>query len=249
MNFELWSFWHILYMMSPFIIFAGIYYLIRNKSDKTKDILGIVLGSISVFIIIIRNIDIFVRSGWDLEVIPLQVCHIGSVIAGLALIFKKKWLISTAVCFNMVPAFLAMIFADSLTNYDTLLKIRPQSYIWGHIFIIVCALYGLLIFLPKLTKKDLIHSMIFVGIMSFLAIICNSAFRVLFQWEPNYFYLFDYTGTPLKFLYSLLPTSTYGWFTINWFYTLTLIAVFVGVFIGLFYLSRIVVDKLTKVLE
>ena len=247
MNFELWSFWHILYMLSPFIIFAGIYYLLKNKSEKTKNILGYVLGGISIFILIIRNIDIFVRVGWDLEVIPLQVCHIGSVIAGLALIFKKKWLISTAVCFNMIPAFLAMIFADSLTNYDELLRIRPQTYIWGHIFIIVCALYGLLIFLPKLTKKDLIRSMIFVGIMSFLAIVCNSAFRVLFQWEPNYFYLFDYTGTPLKFLYNLLPTSTYGWFTINWFYTLTLITVFVGVFIGLFYLSRIVVDKLDKI--
>ena len=249
MNFELWSFWHILYMLSPFIIFAAIYFLVRNKSDKTKDVLGIVLGSISIFILVIRNIDIFVRNGWDLEVIPLQVCHIGSVIAGLALIFKKKWLISTAVCFNTIPAFLAMIFADSLTNYDTLLKIRPQTYIWGHIFIIVCALYGLLIFLPKLTKKDLIHSIIFVGIMSFLAIVCNSAFRVLFEWEPNYFYLFDYTGTPLKFLYNALPASTYGWFTINWFYTLTLITVFVGVFIGLFYLSRLVVDKLTKLVK
>ena len=249
MNFELWSFWHILYMLSPFIIFAVIYYLVRNKSDKTKNILGFILGSISVFILVIRNVDIFVRNGWDLEVIPLQVCHIGSVIAGLALIFKKKWLISTAVCFNTIPAFLAMIFADSLTNYDTLLKIRPQTYIWGHIFIIVCALYGLLIFLPKLNKKDLIHSIIFVGIMSFLAIICNSAFRVLFSWEPNYFYLFDYTGTPLKFLYNVLPASTYGWFTINWFYTLTLITVFVGVFIGLFYLSRIVVDKIAKAQE
>ena len=249
MNFELWSFWHFIYMVSPFIIFAVIYYLLRNKSEKTKNTLGIILGGISIFILIIRNIDIFVREGWDLEVIPLQVCHIGSVIAGLALIFKKKWLISTAVCFNMIPAFLAMIFADSLTNYDTLLKIRPQTYIWGHIFIIVCALYGLLVFLPKFTKKDLIHSMIFVGVMSFLAIICNSAFRVLFQWEPNYFYLLDYTGTPLKFLYNALPTSSYGWFTINWLYTLTLITVFIGVFIGLFYLSRIVVDKIAKAQE
>ena len=130
--------------------------LIRNKSDKAKNIVGYVLGGISLFIIIIRNIDIYLRSGWDLEVIPLQVCHIGSIVAGLALIIKKKWLISTSFCFNLIPAFLAMVFADSLANYDTLLKIRPQTYIWGHIFIIVCALYGLLVFLPKLKKKDLI---------------------------------------------------------------------------------------------
>ena len=246
MNFKLWSFWHILYMVSPFIIFAVIYYLISKKNDRVKNIFGYVLGGISICILVIRNVDIFIRSGWDLEVIPLQVCHIGSLVAGFALIFKKKWLIATSVCFNMIPAFLAMVFADSLVNYDTLLKIRPQTYIWGHIFIIVCALYGLLIYLPKLTKKDLIHSIIFVGCMSLIAIVCNSAFRVLFDWKPNYFYLFDYKGTPLKFLYNVFPRSTYGWFTINWFYTLTLIVVFVGVFVGLFYLSKIVVEKLTN---
>ena len=246
MKFELWSVWHILYLLSPFLIFGVIYCLINKKSKKIKNNFGVILGCISIFILIIRNIDIFIREGWDLEVIPLQVCHIGSVVAGLALIFKKKWLISTVFCFNMIPAFLAMIFADSLTNYDTLLKIRPQSYIWGHIFIIVCALYGLLIFLPKLTKKDLKYSLIFVGSMAFLAIICNSMFRILFEWEPNYFYLFDYSGTPLKFLYNVFPSSSYGWFTINWFYTITLMIVFVGVFIGMFYLFKLLVNKVSK---
>lgn len=246
MTFELWSFWHFLYLVSPFLIFVGIYFLLRNKDEKVKNIVGIVLGSISIAILVIRNLDIMIRSGIDEEVIPLQVCHIGSVIAGLALIFKKKWLLSTAFCFNMIPAFLAMLFADALANYDTILKIRPQTYIWGHIFIIVCALYGLFIFKPKLEKKDLKHSIIFVGSMSVVAIICNSAFRALFSWEPNYFYLYDYKGTPLKFLYTILPSSTYGWFTINWFYTLTLIVVFVGVFIGLFYLSKIIINKLEK---
>lgn len=95
MKFEMWSIWHFIYLLSPFIIFAIIYLLIRNKSDKAKNIVGYVLGGISLFIIIIRNIDIYLRSGWDLEVIPLQVCHIGSIVAGLALIIKKKWLIST----------------------------------------------------------------------------------------------------------------------------------------------------------
>ena len=95
MKFELWSFWHVFYMCSPFLIFFLIYSLIKNRSDKTKNICAYVLGGISVFILIIRNADIFIRTGWDLEVIPLQVCHIGSLVAGFALIFRKKWLILT----------------------------------------------------------------------------------------------------------------------------------------------------------
>ena len=245
MTFKLWSLMHFLYILSPIIIFAGLYFLVRHKSERTKYILGAALGAISVFILIIRNVDIFSRQGWDPEVIPLQVCHIGSLVAGLALITKRKWLIVTSFCFNMLPALLAMIFADALANYDTLLKIRPQTYVWGHIFIIVCALYGMFILLPKLKKRDLLFSLAFIGTTSVVAVICNSAFRVAFGWEPNYFYLYDYKGTPLKFLYRVFPSSTYGWFTINWFYALTLFAVFVAVFIALFYLGQLIIKKMS----
>jgi hypothetical protein len=137
-----------------------------------------------------------------------------------------------------------MVFADALANYDTLLKIRPQTYIWGHIFIVVCALYGVLMYLPKLTKKDLLHSICFVSIMSVIAIICNSAFRRYFNWEPNYFYLFDYTGTPLKFLYTVMPSSEYGWFIINWFYVIILLFFFMIVFLFMYYIANVCIEKL-----
>ncbi|MBE7077403.1 MAG: hypothetical protein E7377_01710 [Clostridiales bacterium] len=246
MVFKLWSVLHFLYMLSPFAIFFGIYFLVRKRSEKTKYIVGAVLGTISVFILVIRNVDIFVRQGWGVEVIPLQVCHIGSLIAGIALLTKNRCLIATSFCFNMLPAFLAMLFADALANYDTILKIRPQTYIWGHIFIIVCALYGVFVIQPKFNNRDLLHSLAFIGTMSIIAIICNSAFRACFAWEPNYFYLYNYKGTPLKFLYEAFPSSTYGWFSINWFYTLTLFTVFTAVFIGLFFFTKWVVKKINR---
>ena len=246
MTFKLWSIWHYIYIISPFVIFIALYFLLRKRSKKTKEIVGIILGILSILILVVRNVDIYLRSGWDLEVIPLQVCHIGSIIAGFALILRKKWLIVTTFCFNMIPAILAMVFADSLANYDTLLKIRPQAYIWGHIFIVVCALYGVFILLPKLTKKDLINSISFVTGSSVVAVICNSAFRTLLGWTPNYFYLYDYKGTPLKFLYNVVPTSVYGWFSINWFYTIALFLFFVIVFIVLFFLAKLLLKKHVK---
>lgn len=246
MKFHLWSIWHFLFILSSFIIFIPLFFLVRKRSEKVKNVVGIVLGSISIFILVLRNVDIFLSSGWDLEVIPLQVCHIGSIIAGLALILKRKWLLLTSFCFNLVPALLAMVFADALANYETILRIRPQTYIWGHIFIVVCALYGILIYKPHFEKRDLIFAIIFVAIMAVVAIICNSAFRALFDWQPNYFYLYDYKGTPLKFLYVVFPSSSYGWFTINWFYTIVLFAFFVGVFILLYFVSKLIVFLLEK---
>ena len=122
MKFEMWSVWHILYILSPLIIFTALYLALRKRTDKTKYTVGYILGSISLLILIVRNIDIYVRSGWDVEVIPLQVCHIGSIVTGLALILKKRWLILTSFGFNMIPAILATVFANSLANYDTLLR-------------------------------------------------------------------------------------------------------------------------------
>lgn len=246
MKFELWSVWHILYICSPFVIFSVIYALVKNRSEGVRNVVGVVLGSISVLILVVRNVDIFIRNGWEAEVIPLQVCHIGSIIAGLALIFKKKWLTLTAFCFHLIPALLAMVFADALANYDTILKIRPQTYVWGHIFIIVCALYALLVHRPGLNRKDLYKAIAFVGVMACAAIVCNSLFREILAWEPNYFYLFDYRGTPLKFLYTAFPTSVYGWFQINWFYTGILLAVFVAAFCGLYYLAKLLVKNNSK---
>lgn len=246
MKFEMWSIIHFLYILSPFIMFVILMFSLKKASEKTKYIVGIIIGAISILIIIVRNIDIFVRSGWGVEVIPLQVCHIGSIIVGLALILKKKWLLLVSFCFNMIPAILAMVFADSLANYDTLLKIRPQTYIWGHIFIVVGALYGMFMYNNKFEKRDLFTSLIFVGICLVFAILCNNTFRLWFNWEPNYFYLFNYKGTPLKFLYNAVSTSKYGWFEINWLYTITLIVVFVIVYIGLYFGAKFICNKNKK---
>lgn len=245
MQFEMWSIWHILYIISPFIIIALMLLLLKGKSDKAKYLTGVVIGSISILILLVRNIDIFLRSGWDLEVIPFQVCHIGSLIVGLALILKKKWFLLVGFCFNLIPALLAMVFADSLANYDTLLKIRPQTYIWGHIFIVVGALYGIIVYDNEFTKKDLFKSLIFVSVCLAVAIFSNNAFRLWFNWEPNYFYLFNYKGTPLKFLYEVMPPSKYGWFEINWFYTITLILFFVAVYVLLYFIAKLI-TKLKK---
>jgi uncharacterized membrane protein YwaF len=242
----MWSIWHILYIISPFVIFLAIHFLMINHTDKAINTVGYIFGSISILILMVRNVDIFARSGWNVEVIPLQVCHIGSIISGLALLFKRHWLILTAFCFNTIPALLAMVFADSLANYDTIFKIRAQAYIWGHILIVVCALYALLLYRPKFSKYDLYKSMGFVGGMSLIAILCNSLFRATFNWTPNYFYLFDYKGTPLKFLYNAFPASRYGWFEINWFYSGVLLVVFIGVFVGMYFLAKLLVKTALK---
>ena len=63
MKFTLWSVWHILYILSPFVLFSVIYLCTRKASEKTKRIVGIVMGALSLVVIIARNVDIYVREG------------------------------------------------------------------------------------------------------------------------------------------------------------------------------------------
>ena len=62
MKFEMWSIWHILYILSPIIIFIILYFGLRKASNKTKYVVGIIIGVISILIIVVRNIDIYIFS-------------------------------------------------------------------------------------------------------------------------------------------------------------------------------------------
>lgn len=238
MKFEMWSVMHILYLMLPIAILLVLWLFLNNASGRCKYIVGIFIGLISISIIVLRNVDIYLRDGLNAEVIPLQVCHIGSLVVGFALITRNKSLLITAFCFNLIPAILAMVFADALANYDTILKIRPQTYIWGHIFIVVGAIYGICAYKREFNKKDVMGSLFCVFICLAGALVCNNAFRHYLSWTPNYFYLYDYKGTPLKFLYDIIPASTYGWFLINWVYVGVLVAVFIFAYLILYFIAR-----------
>ena len=239
MVFEMWSFWHFLYMLSPFLFIALLYFVGKRVNERVRDVISLVLGILSFAVLITRNVDIYVRCGVDLEIIPLQVCHVGNIVTGLALTLKKRWLLITSFCFNMIPAYLAMIFADSLANYSTLLAIRPQSYIWGHILIVVTAVWGIMVYKPKPTRRDAILSLSLVSGILVTAITANSALRLIEGWEPNYFYLYNYKGTPLKFLYEPFPTLNIGWFSINPVYVLVLVVVFLAVYFALLRLIKL----------
>lgn len=242
MKFEMWSMWHYIYLAIPVVMLLFLWLVTRKAGDKGRYAVGIILGIINLGIIILRNVDIYLREGMGLEVVPLQICHIGSIIVGLALIFRSKWLLLTGFCFNLIPAILAMVFADALANYDTILKIRPQTYIWGHIFIVVGAVYGICAYNKEFKFKNALGSLFFVFLCTGGAVLCNNLFRAWYGWEPNYFYLYNSEGTPLSFLYNVIPTSTYDWFSINWVYTGSLVGVFVAVFLIMFLIAK----KLSK---
>lgn len=222
-TFEMFNWFHILYIASPFIAIICLYFILRNRSEKTFRIFEIILGSLNLLVLIIRNIDIMISAGgFDPEIIPLQVCHFGNIAAFVAYIFKNKTAMTMLYSFNLPCAILATIFANILETYPTLWLIRPQTYLIGHFLIIFSAIYGLLFKRIDINYKSFFRAMGVIAILLIPSVILNSYFNDVMGYQVNYFYMYDSTGVPLKFMENLIPRSHYGWFTIDWPYSLIL---------------------------
>ncbi|MGN1201257.1 MAG: hypothetical protein ACI4R8_03265 [Candidatus Caccovivens sp.] len=242
MTFELWSIWHILYILSPIIVMLILYFSLRKASEKTKYIVGVIIGTISIGILIMRNVDIYLTVGFDPEIIPLQVCHFGNIMVLIALVFKSKIATSILWTLNVLAAFASLIFADALTGYATIFCIRAQAYIWGHLFIVVGGLYAVLM---KIVRIDLKSFLLGLGVLVILlipAIVLNSYFNDVLGYNINYFYIYNSDGVPFEFLY-IGERAQYGWFTINWIYTLSVVGIFIVLMFGIFNLQKLLYLK------
>lgn len=242
--FQMWSVWHILFILSPFLIFIILYFSLRKTSLKTRYIVGVVIGVLNTLVLVVRNIDLMIKPGFDPEIIPLQVCHLGNIFALIALTSQNKIFSAVLWSLNLPTALIAIVYASALTNYPIMWAIRPLSYILGHIFIVVAALYVVGLKLVKLDLKSFLWGTLITFGLMVVATVLNCYFNDKFDYgdyRPDYtinmFYMYDSRGTPLGFLYNLGKRYTYGWFSINWVYNglLSLIGL-VGMF-GVFSLS------------
>ncbi len=238
MRFEMWSVWHFLLIFAPIIIFIPLYFILRKRSDKTKYIVGVVIGIISIGILIMRNIDIYVTNGFDPEIIPLQVCHFGNIMVFIALIFKSKIATSILWTLNLLAAFASLVYADALEGYQTIWCIRAQAYIWGHIFIVLGAFYAVILKIVRIDFKSFLLGLGVLVLLVIPSIILNSYFNDVLGYSINYFYLYDSNGVPFEFLY-IGERAQYGWFTINWIYTLSVMGIFIVIMYGIYNLQKL----------
>lgn len=238
MKFQLWSFLHYFMMISPFIIAYILHITTKNKSETYRRNTGIILSAIAVLLLILRNIEIFVIGGYafNMELVPLQICHFANFVLLFAFIKKNDTLYGLAFLFNLPLAYLSLVFADGLENYSTIINFRGQAYIWGHMLIVIITLYAYLTGFIKVDLKRYISVAKLTTFLYILSVFVNNIFRIYLNAPSNYFYTeHPEKGTPLEFFYSLGEVSTIGNFEINIMYMISLL-IFGYFIIFLFYL-------------
>lgn len=246
MTFEMWSTFHYIYIVSPFVLLFILLFISKNKSFEQKRVLGIILSTIATILLILRNVEIYLERGFDAEIIPLQICHLANFIMLFSFVFKNKTLFALSFALNLPAAFMSVIFANSLTNYETILTFRGAAYIFGHMMIVSIILWAFFEGFIEMNKKIFIKSVITILILYIFLHITNNLLALL-DITPNYFYtLLPEYGTPLEIFYNLGTNYQFGIFTINPVYIglsalLGLIVLFI--FYGLYFLLKPLIRK------
>lgn len=206
MTFKMWSAFHIVFILSPFIFSILMYIYTRKYNYEKNRKIGIILSIICIVFLALRNIEIAINSdGFNPEILPLQICHFANFVLLIAFLRDSKPMFATAFCFNLPCAFLSIVFANSLENYSTILNFRGIAYIFGHMLIVGITIWALLVGFMNLTKKDLYKGISFVLILFVLSVPINNLLNDLLpQYTANYFYTIKpESGTPLEDMYNL----------------------------------------------
>jgi hypothetical protein len=144
-------------MLSPFIFAIIMYLFTKNLKAETNRKIGIILSIICIVLLLLRNIEIFIKSGYRIqpEIFPFQICHFANFILLFAFLFKNKTMYTIAFCFNLPFAFLSILFANSLENYQTIINFRGMAYIFGHLLIVGVGLWAYFVDLVQINLKSL----------------------------------------------------------------------------------------------
>lgn len=241
MKFEMWSVLHIIFIVSPIVFSTILYLLTKGRSKESLYKVGFYLSLFAIVLLIARNIEIFIVNDFKIsgELIPLQICHFANFVLLYAFWKKDQSFFALAFCLNLPAAILSIIYANSLTNYATILTIRAQVYLWGHMLIVGITLWALLVDLIKINKTTLLKTLRLMIFLYLGAILINNLLSVV-KIESNYFYTkLPENGTPLEMFYKLGSTNSFGFFEINFVYILltALLGMFVVLIFYLIYLG------------
>ncbi len=218
MTFTMWSLGHYLFILSPFVFWMGLHFLLNDKPEHDKRKYGVLFSVIGIVILLFRNIEIFVLRGFvfHFELVPLQICHFANFVLLFAFLKNNKTLFAFAWLFNLPAAFMSIVFANGLENYATLVTFQGFAYISGHMLIVSLTLWAFSSGFVVLSKRILYRLYVILVPLYVLAHGVNLFFRAVLNSDSNYFYTMrPESGTPLELFYTMGTTYQSGALEIN----------------------------------
>ncbi len=227
---------HIITLIISACMILGIYFILRNRSEKTKDIVLFIL-SLSGLAAIIFNL---VTWGTPLEYLPFHMCSITALILPIAILTRSK-IFSNLLLFWCLGAAMAIICNQGQANY----VIPSATFFFYYIPHTLEFGIPILMFALKIVKKDVrciastvVLTMAIYTVVHFINLALNSYCVANAVTNPsgeivqvNYMYSLFAPVPLMQAMYNLIPHS---------YWYMYVVVPFVVVYLGIVYLPEII---------
>ncbi len=223
---------HIISLILAVGIIAGLYFILRGRTEKTK---WIVLSALSFFPIlaVIYDIVMWGIPGTVLQYLPLHLCTINATLLPFLTLRKSNFLGNLLPVYS-VGAIVALVFNTFQAEYLIFSHVFPMYY-FTHVIDFGVPLLMLALGLVKIRPKYILpclgttfglYTVIhFINILINNYLTANPVYDYLGELiQVDYMYSLDPMGNPaLEFFWSLIPYP--------YFYMLTTLPIFALVYL------------------
>ena len=227
---------HIITLLISAGIIVGLYFILRNRSEKTKVIVLFIL-SLSGAAAIIFNL---VTWGTPLEYLPFHMCSITALILPIAILTRSK-IFSNLLLFWCLGAAMAIICNQGQANF----VIPSATFFFYYIPHTLEFGIPILVFALKIVKKDVrciastvVITMVIYTIVHFINLAINSYCMTNALTNPsgeiiqvNYMYSLFAPVPLMQAMYNLIPHS---------YWYMYVVVPFVVIYLGVVYLPEII---------
>lgn len=227
---------HIITLLISAAIILGLYFILKNRSDKTKTIVLFILSFSGISAIIFNLVT------WNspIEYLPFHMCSITAMLLPFAVLTKNK-IINNLLLLWSLGALIALVLNQAQANYE----IFSWTFVFYYFPHTLEVGIPILMFVLKLVKKDVrcIGSTLALTLFLYTDVhlinVCLNNYATaanIVDWagnlvKLNYMYSIDPTNPVLQMMYNLVPFP----------YWYMLVATpFILLYLGIVYLPEII---------
>lgn len=227
---------HIITLLISAAIIVGLYFILKNRSDKTKTIVLFILSFSGISAIIFNLVT------WNspIEYLPFHMCSITAMLLPFAVLTKNK-IINNLLLLWSLGALIALVLNQAQANYE----IFSWTFVFYYFPHTLEVGIPILMFVLKLVKKDVrcIGSTLALTLFLYTDVhlinVCLNNYATaanIVDWagnlvKLNYMYSIDPTNPVLQMMYNLVPFP----------YWYMLVATpFILLYLGIVYLPEII---------
>ncbi|MGN0989571.1 MAG: hypothetical protein ACI4N6_04600 [Eubacteriales bacterium] len=201
---EQFNIWHISVLMFTVALTAGLWLLLRKRTEKTKYYAVLAIELFNLLLYIFRIFLMYKNEGGSFNVwnnLPLYLCDFSLIINLAAMLFKNKLFYHYAYFIASIGGLMALLFPSRAFVGYSLLDVRIFAFYLQHILV---ANGGILMYMLGFFRIDIKRTALTNVFLFAFAIVCHCVNVFITQnglGSPNYMFTLNADGIPILELF------------------------------------------------